>query len=79
MNHATVWRAIERLAKMKGLTCSGLAICSGLDSTTFNKSKHFSADGTPRWPSCSTIAKVINATHISLLDFVRLMEPVKEN
>ncbi|MBQ8293793.1 MAG: hypothetical protein IJX89_00180 [Alphaproteobacteria bacterium] len=79
MNHTTIWLAIRRLAKSRGLSCSGLARFSGLDSTTFNKSKEFSSDGTPRWPSCATIAKIIDATHISLGEFAQFLEPDNEN
>jgi phage repressor protein C with HTH and peptisase S24 domain len=67
-----LWNAIEKLAKSQGLTCSGLAKRSGLDATTFNKSKQFSPDGTPRWPSCGTIAKIIRATNITIFDFAAL-------
>ena len=72
MTHAALWGAIELLAKDKGLTCSGLAKISGLDATTFNKSKQFSPDGTPRWPSYGTIAKVLVATNTSVLEFAAL-------
>lgn len=72
MTHQALWNAIEVLAKQKGLTASGLAKQSGLDATTFNKSKQFSPDGTPRWPSCNTIAKIIAATNISVVDFAKI-------
>ena len=72
MEHQLLWMAIEKLAKSQGLTCSGLAKLSGLDATTFNKSKQFSSDGTPRWPSCNTIAKIIKATNITMVDFAQL-------
>ncbi|MBQ4130621.1 MAG: helix-turn-helix transcriptional regulator [Alphaproteobacteria bacterium] len=78
MTHKTIWRAIERLAQSQGLSCSGLAKLSGLDSTTFNKSKQFSADGKPRWPSCATVAKIISATKISVVDFAHLCTPPEE-
>lgn len=72
MQHKILWKTIEKLAKSQGLTCSGLAKRSGLDATTFNKSKQFSPDGTPRWPSCATIAKIIDATNTSLLEFAEM-------
>lgn len=72
MYHKTLWITIEKLAKSQGLTCSGLAKLSGLDATTFNKSKQFSPDGTPRWPSCATIAKIIDATNTSLMGFAEM-------
>lgn len=79
MEHQLLWRAIEKLAKSQGLTCSGLAKLSGLDATTFNKSKQFSSDGTPRWPSCNTIAKIIRVTNITMLDFAKLCTPEPES
>ena len=75
MTHQLLWNAISKLAQLNGLTCSGLAKLSGLDSTTFNKSKQFSSDGTPRWPSCGTIAKIISATNTSVIDFAKLCMP----
>ena len=72
MEHQLLWNGIQKLAKQKGLSCSGLARLSGLDATTFNKSKQFSPDGTPRWPSCNTIAKIIKSTNITLLEFAKL-------
>ena len=73
MDHKTLWNAIEKLAKIHGLSFSGLAKISGLDATTFNKSKQFSSDGTPRWPSCQTISKILEATHVSPLEFAKIM------
>lgn len=77
MTHQALWIAIESLASMHGLTSSGLAKLSGLDATTFNKSKQISADGTPRWPSCSTIAKIIAATNITVVGFAQLCMDAK--
>ena len=51
---------------------SGLAKLSGLDATIFNKSEQFSPDGTPRWSSCGTIIKVINALNLGARDFESL-------
>lgn len=70
MTHYLFWNAIDNLAKTHGLTRSGLAKLSGLDATTFNKSKQFSPDGTPRWPSCGTIIKVINALKLTPQEFI---------
>ena len=52
MEHKILWDAIKSIAHHNGLSCSGLAKKSGLDATTFNKSKQFTSNGTPRWPSC---------------------------
>jgi phage repressor protein C with HTH and peptisase S24 domain len=71
MTHEEVWRAIERFATEHGMSCSGLAKCSGLDPTTFNKSKRYSKYGQPRWPSTGSIAKILTATGSNLNDFLK--------
>lgn len=78
MTHELFWHTIEKLARTHGLTRSGLAKLSGLDATTFNKSKQFSPDGTPRWPSCGTMVKVINALNLGVRDLVSLF-PAKSD
>lgn len=51
---------------------SGLARRSGLDPTTFNKSKRIAREGKPRWPTTESIAKILAATDSTLADFVTL-------
>ncbi len=51
LKHADIWRAIDRLAQKHGMSASGLARRSGLDPTTFNKSKRITKEGKQRWPS----------------------------
>jgi phage repressor protein C with HTH and peptisase S24 domain len=67
--HDEVWSAIDTLAERHGLSPSGLARRSGLDPTTFNKSKRFAPDGRPRWPSTESIAKILAATNTPVLEF----------
>ncbi|RAI03430.1 DNA-binding protein [Acuticoccus sediminis] len=64
--HNDVWNAIDELAAKHGMSPSGLARRSGLDPTTFNKSKRFASDGRPRWPSTESIAKILKATNTSI-------------
>jgi phage repressor protein C with HTH and peptisase S24 domain len=73
MTHDDVWGAIEQFASEQKLTCSGLARKGGLDPTTFNRSKRWSRDGQPRWPSTHSIAKILAATGKSIDDFVRYL------
>ena len=75
-SHADLWNALDRLAAAKGLSPSGLAKLSGLDPTSFNKSKRLSNDRPPRprWPSTESLAKVLTATRLSLGDFAELLE-----
>ncbi len=70
LKHANVWMAIDRLAQEYGLSASGLARKSGLDPTTFNKSKRITREGKLRWPSTESISKILNATGASLNEFV---------
>jgi phage repressor protein C with HTH and peptisase S24 domain len=71
-SHESVWAAIDALAARQGLSPSGLAKKSGLDSTAFNPSKRHGADKRPRWPSTESIAKVLAATGETLEGFVGL-------
>ncbi len=73
LKHADVWRAIDRLAAKHGMSPSGLARRSGLDPTTFNKSKRITKEGKQRWPSTESVSKVLAATGDSLAEFVALM------
>ncbi len=73
LTHAQVWAALDRLAERAGLSASGLAKKSGLDPTTFNKSKRITSDGRERWPSTESIAKALAATNSSIDSFVQLI------
>ncbi len=73
LNHADVWRAIDRLATKHSMSASGLARRSGLDPTTFNKSKRITKEGKQRWPNTETIAKILSATGDSLNEFIAQM------
>ena len=73
MNHYQIWHAIELFAQEHGMTCSALARRSGLDPTTFNKSKRFSKYEQPRWPSTGSIAKIITATGATPQDFFKFI------
>jgi phage repressor protein C with HTH and peptisase S24 domain len=73
LTHGQIWSALDRLAERAGLSASGLAKKSGLDPTTFNKSKRVTADGRERWPSTESVAKALAATNSSIDSFVRLI------
>jgi phage repressor protein C with HTH and peptisase S24 domain len=70
LTHGDVWRAIDRLAQVYGLSASGLARRAGLDPTTFNKSKRVTREGKNRWPSTESVAKVLAATGATMNEFV---------
>src|ERR1700676_4768803 len=73
LTHAQIWTAIDRLAARAGLSPSGLAKRSGLDPTTFNKSKRVTPDGRERWPSTESVSKALAAANSSIDTFVQLI------
>jgi phage repressor protein C with HTH and peptisase S24 domain len=73
LTHDQIWTALDRLAERAGLSPSGLANRSGLDPTTFNKSKRVTSDGRERWPSTESVAKALAATNSSIDTFVQLI------
>ncbi len=70
LEHADVWRAIDRLAGKHGMTASGLARRSGLDPTAFNKGKRITKEGKRHWPSTESVGKCPARKELS--DFNRL-------
>jgi phage repressor protein C with HTH and peptisase S24 domain len=73
LTHNQIWTALDRLAARAKLSPSGLAKKSGLDPTTFNKSKRITPDGRARWPSTESVAKALGATGVSFDAFVSLI------
>jgi len=73
LTHNQIWTALDRLAVRAKLSPSGLAKRSGLDPTTFNKSKRITPDGRARWPSTESVAKALGATGVSFDTFVSLI------
>lgn len=79
LTHEQIWRAIDRLATTFGYSPSGLAKQSGLDPTSFNKSKRIGPDGKPRWPSTESISRVLTATGATMSDFVSLVHDLDDH
>lgn len=73
LTHQQIWGALDRLAARAGLSPSALARRSGLDPTTFNKSKRVTAAGRERWPSTESVAKALAAANDSIEGFVELI------
>lgn len=69
LTHAWIWGAIDAVAESRGLSPSGLARLAGLDPTSLNRSKRFTLEGRPRWPSTESLSKILDATGMSLDDF----------
>jgi len=74
VKHSDIWRAIDALARDRGLSASGLAKRARLDPTTFNKSKRVTRDGRERWPSMESISKILDATGANLAEFTSFVE-----
>jgi phage repressor protein C with HTH and peptisase S24 domain len=72
LQHADVWRGIDKLAAKHGLSASGLARRAGLDPTAFNPSKRITREGRPRWPSTESLSKILTVTGEPFVDFVLL-------
>lgn len=72
MEYFDIWQGIDKLAKSMGVTPSGLAKLSGLNPTTFNKSKRVTIGGRRRWLSGESLNRVLKATNISFLEFMAL-------
>ena len=72
ITNTQTWQAFDKLALINNMSVSGLAKLSGLDATTFNRSKRIFPSGKERWPSMSTIVKVLNSLHMTMADFARL-------
>ena len=74
--HDQIWQGLDRLAKSKGFSPSGLAKRAGLDPTSFNKSKRISPDGKPRWPSTESLSKVLSVTNSTMSDFTSMIDEI---
>lgn len=75
MTHEEIWKAIECFASERKMSCSGLARTSGLGPTTFNRSKRWSKEGQPRWPSTLSISKILSSTGANIGDFAKFIQP----
>lgn len=73
MTHDELWNGIRNLATEFNTSCSGLARAAGLDPTTFNQSKLLNKYGKNRWPTTYTIAKILDATGLSLSEFANFL------
>ena len=76
IKHDQLWRAMDRFADHYGLTTSGLAKAAGLDPTSFNPSKRTTKEGKKRWPNSESIAKVLEATGGTMVEFVSYLQDV---
>ena len=73
MTHSELWGGICNLANSLHISYSRLAKISGLNSTTFNKSKYVFNNGKERWISMCSLSRVLDATGISLAEFATFL------
>ena len=78
-SHDQVWTAIDVLAQQNDISVSRLARNAGLDPTTFNKSKRFTGDGRPRWPSTESLSKVMSVTETKMDDLIALVRSHRQD
>lgn len=73
MKQDDVWRGIDLLADNVGVTPARLARMAGLDQAVFSAGRRRRDDGSLRWPSMDSLAKVLKVSGISMGDFVNYM------
>jgi len=71
--HKRLWDALDALAARYGLSSSALAKASGLDATTFNKSKRVGPEGRLRWPSTESLASALTAVGSNFDEFAAIL------
>ena len=64
-----IWNALDEIAATQNVSRSRMAIISGLDATTFNKSKRCDVFGKQRMPALRTILQVLNQYKMTMADF----------
>lgn len=74
--HSKIWKVIDKIAFINGLSVSALAKKAGLDATAFNKSKRFYPSGKCRWPSSESICKVLKVTNMDWENFSHYISEV---
>jgi len=73
MTHNELWCGIRNLAAEFNISCSRLAVISGLNPTTFNPSKYTDKHGHPRWLSTYSISRILDATGLTLSEFAKFL------
>lgn len=68
------WNAIDIIAARQKMSLMKVATIAGLDPTSLSHSKRTLANGKARWISTSTLTKVLQATNVSLSEFVAVVE-----
>lgn len=76
-DHKKIWKVIDRIAYVNGISVSALARRAGLDGTAFNRSKRYYTSGKCRWPSSESISRVLSVMGIGWAKFCQYMEEVE--
>lgn len=74
-----VWNAIDKIAKLKGLSLMGLSKVSGLDYGALAKSRRMLPYGVVHYPNMTTLQKILTATSVSFVEFAKMVEENAES
>ena len=77
IDHFKIWKSIDKIAYINGISVSALAKKAGLDSTAFNKSKRRYPCGKCRWPSTESVCKVLRVMNLDWGKFCQYMDEVE--
>jgi transcriptional regulator with XRE-family HTH domain len=73
--HATnLWASIDKIAEQEGLSLPRLALKAGLDQSTFSHARR-----KRNWMSLKTLARVLNAHDITLIEWARIVDEKAPN
>lgn len=71
--HSRIWKVIDKIAYLNGMSVSALAMKAGLHSTSFSKNKRFYQSGRCRWLSIYTVNRVLKVSKIDWQEFGKYM------
>lgn len=73
--HATnLWASIDKIAEQERMSLPRLALKAGLDQSTFSHARR-----KRNWMSLKTLARVLNAHDITLIEWARLVDEKTPN
>ena len=73
--HANIWGTIDAIAKANNMSISRLAVASGMDSTSFNKSKR-ATKYKLRMPTVETLLSIMNACNMDWFQWAEIFSQV---
>ena len=73
LSSQAVWKSMDVVAQRKGVSLPRLALMSDLDQAVFSNARR-----NRNWMSLMTLAKVLNATEISVSEWAKIVEKLQE-